>query len=92
MRLRCRAKHWVATRLRFLADRIDRHGAPKRMSSLSFTFELGEGIRVRDDHRGCPLWYFGDDDYNRAHNEADRRAPRIDWRTMTFEEPQGDAT
>lgn len=76
-------RHWFATRLRFLADRIDRRGAPKAMG-WRFTFELGEGIRFRDDGRGCRLWYLGDDDYDRAFSEADRRPPRIDWRTMTY--------
>jgi hypothetical protein len=58
--------------LRSIADRLDPAGAPRRMSSHSFTFERGEGIRFRDDGRGCPLWYLGDDDYQRAHEEADR--------------------
>lgn len=57
--------------LRRIADRIDRKGAPKSMGSYSFTFERGEGLRVRRDGRGCPLWYLGDDDYERAHTEAD---------------------
>lgn len=56
--------------LRRVADRLDDKGAPKGMS-LSFTFELGEGIRIRDDGKGCPLWYLGDEDYERAHAESD---------------------
>lgn len=56
--------------LRRIADRIDHAGAPKGMS-YSFTFECGEGIRFRDDGKGCRLWYLGDDDYERAHTEAD---------------------
>lgn len=37
----------------------------------TFTFEEGEGIRFRQDRRGCPLAYLGMDHYERAHNEAD---------------------
>jgi hypothetical protein len=58
--------------LRRIADRLDPAGAPRGMSGFSFTFERGEGIRFREDGRGCPLWYLGDDDYERAHAEADR--------------------
>lgn len=58
--------------LRRIADRVDPEGAPRKMSSYSFTFERGEGIRIREDGRGCPLWYLGSDDYERAHSEADR--------------------
>jgi hypothetical protein len=68
--------------LRRIADRIDDKGAPRRMSAYSFTFERGEGIRFRDDHKGCPLWYLGEDDYQRAHAEADKPAPRIDWAAL----------
>lgn len=63
-------KRWVAERLRRLADRIDYEGAPKCMS-WSFTIEQREGIRFRQDGRGCPLWYLGNADYERAHDEAD---------------------
>jgi hypothetical protein len=57
--------------LRRIADHIDRPGAPKCIGH-SFTFERGEGIRFRDDGQGCPLWYLGDDQYERAHTEADK--------------------
>lgn len=57
--------------LRRIADRLDPAGAPHGMG-YSFTIEDGEGIRLRGDQRGCPLWYLGDDDYQRAHDEADR--------------------
>jgi hypothetical protein len=50
------------------ADRIDHVGAPKYTS----TFETGEGIRFRDDDKGCPLTYYGDADYERAYDEADK--------------------
>jgi hypothetical protein len=60
---------FLARRLRFLADRIDHAGAPKA-TSLTFTFEERTGLVVRDDGRGCRLWYLGDEDYERAHDEA----------------------
>lgn len=63
-------RKWIAYWLRTYADRIDHRGAPKYIN-WSFTFEHGEGIRFRDDGQGCPLLYYGDDDYERAHNEAD---------------------
>ncbi len=71
-----RLAHWMRT----WADRIDRAGAPKGLS-YTFTFELGEGIRFREDGRGCRLWYLGDVDYEKAHTEADSPALRIDWAT-----------
>ena len=67
-RLRARVGWW----LRRLADRIDYRGAP-RYTGYSFTFETGEGIRVRGDKRGCPIAYLGEADYARAHAEADTR-------------------
>lgn len=67
--------------LRRVADRIDYRGAPRSIGH-SFTFELNEGIRLRTDGRGCPLWYLGEADHDRAHEEADNRTPRIDWTTM----------
>lgn len=60
----------LARRLRFLADRIDHRSAP-RCTGYSFTFEDGYGIRFRDDGRGCPIWYLGEDAFERAHDEAD---------------------
>lgn len=64
---------WIATRLRYLADRIDPAGAPGRMS-YNFTFEKYEGIVFNDKGRGCPLWYLGTADYERAHDESARPA------------------
>jgi hypothetical protein len=64
------ARARLAYQLRKYADRIDRPGAPKFMS-YSFTFERGQGIVFRLGARGCPLWYYGDSDYERAHTEAD---------------------
>jgi hypothetical protein len=66
----------IGWRLRCWADRIDPKHGP-RMVGWSFTFELGEGIRFRDDRRGCPLAYLGEDDYQRAHDEADKKS--FDW-------------
>jgi hypothetical protein len=60
----------IARRLRYAADRIDPDGAPRMMTMLSFTFEPHEGIRIRRDGRGCPLWYLGAADYQRAHSEG----------------------
>lgn len=62
----------LSSLLRRIADRIDYAGAPRALGAYSFTFERGEGIRFRDDGRGCPLWYLGEDDYRRAHDEADK--------------------
>lgn len=59
----------IARRLRYAADRIDRRGAPKA-TSMTFTFEERTGVVVRDDGRGCRLWYLGDDSYEKAHDEA----------------------
>lgn len=55
--------------LRRIADRIDHQNAP-RITNWSFTFEDGEGIRFREDGKGCPVAYFAED-YERAHTEAD---------------------
>lgn len=60
----------LAGLLRRIADRIDYCGAPK-LTGFSFTFETGEGIRWRHDGRGCPVAYLGDEQYERAHSEAD---------------------
>ncbi|WP_280393068.1 hypothetical protein [Nocardia wallacei] len=64
--MRSRLGHW----LRKYADRIDYEHAPRHMG-YSFTFETGEGIRFRDDGRGCGLWYLGDAEFEKAHAEAD---------------------
>lgn len=69
--------------LRRLADRIDRHGAPKA-TGLSFTFEPGigrvihhgNGVPIRPRATGCTLWYLGDDEYERAHTDAGKGNPR----------------
>lgn len=61
-----RTAYW----LRRIADRIDHRGAPK-LTGWSFTFEDYEGVRFRQDRRGCPIAYLGNDAYERAHTEAD---------------------
>lgn len=63
-------RHWLGIWLRRLADRIDDNGAPRAIGWW-FTIEDGEGIRFRQDGRGCRLWYLGNGDYKRAHAEAD---------------------
>jgi hypothetical protein len=60
---------FIGRRLRYAADRIDRAGAPKA-SHVTFTFEERTGIVFRDDGRGCRVWYLGDADYEKAHDEA----------------------
>lgn len=77
----------LAKRLRYAADRLDDPGAP-HMTSWSFTFEHSEGARVREDGRGCPLWYIGAD-YDRAHTEADTAHPRVNWADATVSYPGG---
>lgn len=72
--MRARFAYWM----RKWADRIDHRGAP-RYVGWSFTFEDREGIRFRDDGRGCPLWYLGEDDHERAHTEADTDHMIVDW-------------
>lgn len=65
--LRSRLGWW----LRKWADRIDEDHAP-RIMSFSFTFEEREGIRFRDDGRGCQLAYLdGRSNWDRAYDEAD---------------------
>lgn len=65
----------VAHRMRIWADRLDVHGAPKR-TSWRFTYEDNVGIVFRDDGRGCKLWYYGDDDFDKAHTESDSQTRR----------------
>lgn len=74
--------------LRRWADRISYETAPHSIH-WSFTFEDGEGVRFREDGRGCPLWYLGEDDYERAHDEADTAHVRADWESLTVTRPGG---
>lgn len=66
---------WVGRLLRGVANRVDDAGAPK-VTHLSFTFEPFEGIRFRDDRRGCPVAYLGESDFARAHDEAGPLGPQ----------------
>jgi hypothetical protein len=70
--------HLLAHLLRRWADRIDDAGAPHAIG-WSFTFEHREGIRFREDGKGCPLWYLRTADYERAHTEADTSHAIVDW-------------
>lgn len=60
----------LADLMRKYADRLDHAGAPK-FTHHSFTFERGHGVVFREDGKGCPVAYCGDEDYERAHTEAD---------------------
>jgi hypothetical protein len=82
MKLIDKGRAWIGGRLRRLADRIDEAGAPRAMH-WTFTFEDREGIRFREDGKGCRLWYMGDADFERAHSDADTAHVRVDWTNMT---------
>lgn len=64
------AKTRLASKLRLWADRLDYDGAMK-YTSWTFTFEDRIGVKFRSDGKGCPITYFGNDDYARAHTESD---------------------
>lgn len=49
----------------------------------SFTFENHRGLVWRQDGRGCPVWYLGDADYERAHTEADTDHEIVNWAAGT---------
>lgn len=88
-----RPKGWrerLARRLSFLADRIDPKGAPRAIG-WAFTIEDRRGQVWRDGTtQGCPVWYLGEDDYERAFTEADHKAMRVDWATMQIvQRPDG---
>lgn len=70
---------WLADLMRKYADRLDYAGSPK-CTGWSFTFENRRGIVFREGTRqGCPLWYLGDADHQRAHSEADTDHAIVDW-------------
>lgn len=52
-----RLRSHLAGRFLKLAERLDPGYGFRWMSPYTFTYEIGEGIRWRDDGRGCPLWY-----------------------------------
>ncbi len=56
----------IARRLGFLADRLAPEDAFRR-TCISFEFVTGKGIVTNTEGRGCPLWYQGRADYDRAH-------------------------
>jgi hypothetical protein len=63
--MRRRVRGWLIT----IADRI----APDeafRCTGFHFTFERNEGFVVNGDGRGCPLWYQGAADHDRAFTEG----------------------
>ena len=66
----------LARRLRALADRID-YDNRVCVTGFTFTFERYEGMRLRDDGRGCPILYVASD-YERAHAESDTHPFGID--------------
>lgn len=61
---------WIATRLRYLADRIDPKGAP-RFTGYHFRIVKHVGIRFDDRGPGCPVWYLGDNDYAQAFDNGE---------------------
>ena len=64
--------------LRKVADFFDPAGAPKEME-YSFTFERGIGFRFRTDGRGGRLAYLGDEQWVRAHRQADTAWVMAPW-------------
>lgn len=65
------ARSRIGKVLRRLADRIDHHGAPRSID-WSFTFERGKGLVFHNDRgTGCPLYFLGMDEYEKAHREDD---------------------
>lgn len=75
-----RARAWVAFQLRKWADRLDFDGAPK-MTSWSFTIEREPaGVVFNSAGKGCPVWFYGNASYQRAHDEA-RLGGEVDLRT-----------
>lgn len=53
-----------------------------KLLGWSFTFEKHQGIVFNQDRRGCPLMYFNDAEYEKAHDEALNPTPRIDWKKL----------
>lgn len=64
-------RRWIATRLLFLSARIDPEGT-FRCTGMSFEFVENVGAEWNWDGHGCPLWYYGRADYERAF-ERNRR-------------------
>lgn len=76
----------LAKRMRLWADRLDHDGAPKLLH-WTFTFEDHEGIRFREDGKGCQLAFLGGEaNYSRAHDESDTAArKRAQWDALPEE-------
>lgn len=82
-------KQRLADWLRKKADRLDPDGAPRR-TSWSFTHEDGWGTVFNQEGRGCPLWYYGKDDYTRSHDDASLAEPeKVEWVTIGSRTPDG---
>lgn len=64
----------LAWYLRTLADRMDHEGAPK-LTHWTWTFELYQGVKFREDGKGCRVAYLGDNEYEKAHAQSDRPPP-----------------
>lgn len=75
--MRRRLAEW----LRKWADRIDDTSGPRLMGPYSFTIEDHRGTVIRQDGRGCPLWYMNED-YALAHDEADTEHTVVLWENL----------
>lgn len=76
-------KRRLARWLRRTADRIHPASGPQRLVA-SFTIEPCRGITFWGPELprpGCPLWFYGDEDYQRAHTEVVDRSAWIDTNT-----------
>jgi hypothetical protein len=72
--------------LRMLGDRVSPDTGPRWMSPYSFTIEPHRGIVLRQDGRGCPLWYMTED-HDRAHDDADDEHVVVNWRNAANGNP-----
>lgn len=83
-------KRALADWLRRKADRLDFEGAPK-MTSWCFTFEPGFGLVFNQDGRGCPLWFMGDREYDKAHGRGPEYGEphEIEWVTIGMRTEDG---
>lgn len=73
MKKPARWRRWLAEQMHWKADRLDPYGST-RITHWTFTFEKNIGVVFREDGRGCQLAYLGEDEYKKAHDEAD-----TDW-------------
>ena len=73
----------VARRLGFWADRL----APEeafRKTHIGFEFVTGKGIVTNTEGHGCPLWYQGREDYEKAHERQTERDRQESERLANF--------